>query len=263
MSNILQEIIQYKHQELAEKQKKTDLDALLNKLEELEEMPRDFYQALSQKVEAQQAAVIAEIKKASPSKGVICKNFHPQEIATTYHAGGATCLSVLTDQHFFQGNDAYIQSVKEMCLLPVLRKEFIISEYQVIESRVLQADCILLIVAALDNAQLLSLTRMALDLGMQVLVEVHNEEELKRALDLPIKIIGINNRNLIDFSVDIHRCLELKAQVPDHYLVVAESGISSREDVASLRQAGIYAYLVGEGLLKHADRCAAIQELFF
>lgn len=262
MTNILDEIVSHKRSEVKEKQAAIDMDTLINRLENIPSLPRNFYQAMQDKITAGNSAVIAEIKRASPSMGVLCEDFQPEAIAKAYEEGGAACLSVLTDKRFFQGNDAFIAAVHKVSSLPILRKDFIVSEYQVIESRVLLADCILLIAAVLDDNQLERFSRTAIDLGMEVIVEVSHRSDLERALTLPIKMIGINNRNLNDFSVSLDRSLELSALIPDDRLIIAESGIHGREDVAFLRNAGINAFLIGEALMRDHKRSAAIRHIF-
>lgn len=235
--------------------------------------PRRFAAALDAKFAAGVSAVIAEIKKASPSRGVIRPDYDPAAIARSYQAGGAACLSVLTDVDFFQGADAHLQQARDACRLPVLRKDFTIDPYQVIQARALGADCILLIVAALDDVALSELSESAMHLGMDVLVEVHDGEELERGLRLgtgqptatdgPTVLLGINNRNLRTFEVSLDTTLALHDAVPDGRRLVTESGILQAQDVARMRAAGIDTFLVGEGLLRAEDPGAALQRLFF
>jgi indole-3-glycerol phosphate synthase len=208
------------------------------------------------------AAVIAEVKRASPSKGVLREHFVPAQIAASYALHGAACLSVLTDERFFQGSAAYLQQARAACSLPVLRKDFIVDEYQVFESRALGADCILLIVACLDDAQLLDLEACAIALGLAVLVEVHDGAELERALRLHTPLLGINNRNLRSFEVTLETTLGLLPQVPPGRLPVTESGILARGDVERMRGAGVHAFLVGEAFMRAADPGVALAELF-
>lgn len=237
------------------------LDELVARCRDLPE-PRDFLGALQAKIAAGQPAVIAEIKKASPSKGVIRSDFQPAEIARSYERGGAACLSVLTDIDFFQGADEYLQQARAVCALPVLRKDFVIDPYQVVEARALGADCILLIVAALGDEMLLDLTLLASELDLAVLVEVHDAIELERALDLPTALVGINNRNLRDFSVSLDTTLALEDRVGDERLLVTESGILTPVDVARMRASGVNAFLVGEALMRAADPGDALRSLF-
>ncbi|MGH8026368.1 MAG: indole-3-glycerol phosphate synthase TrpC, partial [Pseudoxanthomonas sp.] len=219
--------------------------------------------ALHERIGTGDAAVIAEIKKASPSKGVIRNDFRPAEIAMSYEFGGAACLSVLTDVDFFQGADAYLQQAREACTLPVLRKDFTIDPYQVYEARALGADCILLIVAALDDGQLVELSGLAMQLEMDVLVEVHDIDELERALQVPVPLIGINNRNLRTFEVSLETTLAMKDAVPKDRLLVTESGIVVAEDIAKMRNAGVNAFLVGETFMRADEPGEALRQLFF
>ena len=223
---------------------------------------RGFATALRAKIAAGRPAVIAEIKKASPSKGLLREAFDPPAIAASYEAAGAACLSVLTDRPFFQGDPDYLVGARNACSLPVLRKEFIIDDYQVAESRALGADAILLIVAALEDAQLASLEAAAHAYGMDVLVEVHDGEELDRALRLKTPLIGINNRNLRNFSVTLDTTLNLLSRVPADRLVVTESGIQVQRDVALMRSRGVHAFLVGEAFMRAPDPGAALTALF-
>ncbi|MDQ6917327.1 MAG: indole-3-glycerol phosphate synthase TrpC [Pseudomonadota bacterium] len=224
--------------------------------------PRDFVEALRAKIATGRSAVIAEIKKASPSRGVLRPIFDPAAIALRYEAGGAACLSVLTDRDYFQGQPTHLTAARDACALPVLRKDFLIDEYQVAESRALGADCILLIVAALDDARLASLEGVARQLGMSVLVEVHDGAELERALRLATPLIGINNRNLRTFDVTLETTLDLVPRVPGDRLVVTESGILAPADVHRMRNRGVNAFLVGEAFMRAADPGAALATLF-
>jgi indole-3-glycerol phosphate synthase len=223
---------------------------------------RDFAGALQRAIDAGRAAVIAEIKKASPSKGVIRAEFDPAAIAASYERAGAACLSVLTDRAFFQGAPEFLAAARGACALPALRKEFIVDPYQVAESRALGADAILLIVAALDDARLAALAAQAQELGMAVLVEVHDEHELDRALALPGAILGINNRNLRDFSVSLQTTTRLLPRIPAGRRVVTESGILAQRDVAQMRRHGVHAFLVGEAFMRAPDPGAALAALF-
>jgi len=223
---------------------------------------RGFERALRAKIAAGKAAVVAEIKKASPSKGVLRESFDPPAIAAAYERAGAACLSVLTDKPFFQGAAEYLVGARGACALPALRKEFIVDEYQVAESRALGADAILLIVAALDDAQLASLEAVALDYGMDVLVEVHDARELDRALRLSTPLVGINNRNLRNFSVTLDTTFNLLPRIPPEKLVVTESGIATQRDVAMMRAKGVHAFLVGEAFMRAPDPGKALAALF-
>jgi indole-3-glycerol phosphate synthase len=223
---------------------------------------RGFAAALRERIAAGRPAVIAEIKRASPSKGVLRPQFDPAAIASSYSRAGATCLSVLTDRPFFQGAPEFLVEARAACAMPVLRKEFIIDEYQVVESRALGADAILLIVAALDDARLAALEACAADLGMDVLVEVHDATELDRALRLSTPLIGINNRNLRTFNVSLHTTIELLPRIPADRIVITESGIVAQRDVAQMRRHGVNAFLVGEAFMRAPDPGAALVALF-
>jgi indole-3-glycerol phosphate synthase len=266
-ADILQRILDRKAEEIAERSARVSLDALRVRLADAPPT-RGFVVAVEAKLAAGKPAVIAEVKKASPSKGVIRADFDPAAIARSYEAGDAACLSVLTDIDFFQGADAYLQQARAACALPVLRKDFTVDAYQIVEARVLGADCILLIVAALDDTQLSSLYREAMDIGLDVLVEVHDADELDRALQLPaidgrLPLIGVNNRNLRTFDVSLATTLSLKSAMPPDRILVTESGIATLDDVASMRADGIDAFLVGESFMRDPDPGAALQRLFF
>jgi indole-3-glycerol phosphate synthase len=224
--------------------------------------PRGFAAAIRSRIDGGQPAVIAEIKRASPSKGVLREQFEPASIAASYERAGATCLSVLTDRPFFQGAPEYLVDARAACSLPVLRKEFIIDEYQVAESRALGADAVLLIVAALDDARLLALEGCARDYGMDVLVEIHDSAELERALKLATPLIGINNRNLRTFNVSLHTTIEMLPRIPSDRIVVTESGILAQRDVAQMRRHGVATFLVGEAFMRAPDPGAALKALF-
>jgi indole-3-glycerol phosphate synthase len=224
--------------------------------------PRGFAAALRARMGAGRPAVIAEVKRASPSKGVLRAEFDPAAIAASYERAGAACLSVLTDRPFFQGAPEYLVEARNACALPVLRKEFIIDEYQIAESRALGADAVLLIVAALDDARLAALEACAIGYGMDVLVEVHDATELARALRLSTPLIGINNRNLRTFNVSLHTTIELLPSIPADRIVVTESGILAQRDVAQMRRHGVNAFLVGEAFMRAPDPGAALTALF-
>lgn len=259
--DILEKILKRKTEEIAERSAVLPMRQLSGQVETAS-IPRDFIGAIESGIRSGRPAVIAEIKQASPSRGVLREYFHPAEIAVSYERGGASCLSVLTDRDFFQGADDHLREARAACELPVLRKDFIIDPYQVYESRMIGADCILLIVAALGDAQLLELSGLAGHLGMDVLVEVHDEEELERALALDVHLIGINNRNLRTFETRLETTLELLDRIPQDRRVVTESGILSRTDVATMRQHGVQAFLVGEAFMKALDPGAELASLF-
>ncbi|MHB1735369.1 MAG: indole-3-glycerol phosphate synthase TrpC [Acidithiobacillus sp.] len=262
MADILKEIIARKREELAERKTRLGLTELQSVVA-LTAPPRDFIGAIQAKIAQGQAAVIAEIKKASPSAGVIREDFNPVTIAQDYAAHEAACLSVLTDEHYFQGADLYLTAAREACTLPVLRKDFCIDPYQVWEARAIGADAILLIVAALSDAELQSLEATAQGLGMSVLVEVHDGAELRRALKLRTPLIGINNRDLRRFVTEIETTLKLLPEIPEGRIVVTESGIRRSEEVATLRAAGVAAFLVGEAFMRAAQPGEALKRLFF
>ena len=265
MSDILNQIVAVKREEVAAAKQRMSLDAMRFDAES-RVLTRDFVGAMRSRVAAGQAAVIAEVKKASPSKGVLREAFEPADIAQSYAEGNgvvsATCLSVLTDRQFFQGSVDFLKQARASCDLPVLRKDFMIDAYQIYESRAMGADAVLLIAACLDDAQMKDFEAIALDLGMSVLVEVHDGMELDRALKLKTPLIGINNRNLRTFEVSIQTTLDLRAQVPAERIVVTESGIATREDVARLRADGVNAFLVGEAFMRAADPGTALAALF-
>ena len=261
MSDILDRILARKVEEIAERSARTPLPELVARCSDLADT-RGFAAAIESRIDAGQPAVIAEVKKASPSKGVIRAEFDPAAIARSYEKGGAACLSVLTDADFFQGSEAYLKQARAVCALPVLRKDFTIDPYQVYEARAIGADCILLIVAALDDERLLELSLLAAELDLDVLVEVHDEGELERALEVPAPLIGVNNRNLRSFEVSLETTLRLRARVPAERLLVTESGIVTREDVARLRAAGVDSFLVGETFMRASDPGTALRELF-
>ncbi len=261
MSNILDRIVEVKREEIAASSARRSLASWREEAEARRDQ-RGFARALRQKVAAGEAAVIAEVKKASPSKGVLREHFVPADIARSYAAYGAACLSVLTDERFFQGSAAYLQQARTACALPALRKDFMIDEYQVVEARALGADCILLIAACLSDAQMIDLEAAALALGMDVLVEVHDGAELQRALRLKTPLLGINNRNLKTFEVTLDTTLGLLAGVPADKLLVTESGILGRADVQRMRAAGVHAFLVGEAFMRAPEPGVALAELF-
>ena len=261
MSDILQRILATKAEELASAKASAPF-AEIDAKARAAPPARDFEGALRSRLDAGRPAVVAEIKKASPSKGVLREDFQPAAIAASYERAGAACLSVLTDRTFFQGEPDYLVAARAACALPVLRKEFIVDDYQVAESRALGADAILLIVAALDDARLRDLEDAAIGYGLDVLVEVHDAGELDRALRLRTPLIGINNRNLRDFSVSLHTTIGLLPRVPGERLVVTESGIVAQRDVAQMRRHGVHAFLVGEAFMRAPDPGKALSALF-
>ncbi len=261
MSDILERIIAVKRAELAAGQAQRSL-ATIGIEARARPVPRDFVGAIRAKIAAGQPAVIAEIKKASPSKGVIREDFRPAEIARAYERAGAACLSVLTDRDFFQGSPVYLQSAREACPLPALRKDFLIDPWQVFEARAMGADAILLIAAALDLVTMRDMEAIAVSLGMGVLVEVHNAAELDMALRLETPLIGINNRNLRTFEVSLQTTLDLLARIPDDRIVVTESGILAPADVALMREHQVNAFLVGEAFMRADDPGEGLRALF-
>lgn len=264
MSDILQKILARKAEEVAERRTRVPQAELAARCRDTGPT-RGFAAALERRVAAGRAAVIAEVKKASPSKGLIRSDFDPAQIAKSYETGGAACLSVLTDVDFFQGADAYLQSARSACSLPVLRKDFLLDAYQVYEARALGADCILLIAAALEDAPLRELASLARSIGLDVLVEVHDEAELDRALALPSDaglILGVNNRNLRSFEVSLDTTILLKARLPADRWLVTESGIHAPEDVRKMRDAGVHAFLVGEAFMRADEPGVALAQLF-
>jgi len=261
MSDILKRIVAVKYEEVAAARAARPLPDVRAEAEGLPP-PRDFAGAMRAKLSQGQAAVIAEIKKASPSKGVLREHFVPAEIAASYEAGGAACLSVLTDVQFFQGSTAYLQQARAACSLPVLRKDFMVDEYQVYEARAMGADAILLIAACLDDAQMAALEACALALGLAVLVEVHDGDELDRALKLQTPLVGINNRDLRNFEVRLDTTLALLPRVPADRLLVTESGILAQADVQRMRAAGVNSFLVGEAFMRAPQPGQVLATLF-
>ena len=259
---ILEEIIDHKKQAVSIAKQHLSLEDIENQLKDCPNH-RPFISPLRSAVANQEPAVIAEIKKASPSKGLIRSDFNPREHAKDYEVSGATCLSVLTDARYFKGSDRYLTQVKQACLLPILRKDFIIDPYQVAQSKLMGADCILLIVAALSRSQLQELAAYADQISIDVLIEVHNKVELDCALDLDNDLIGVNNRNLHNFETSLQTTLELKKYIPEDKLVITESGIHSVEDVKLMNANGIYGFLVGETFMKAPKPGVKLKELFF
>jgi indole-3-glycerol phosphate synthase len=261
MSDILQKIVAVKREEIAAGMKKKSLAAMREDAEG-RVMTRDFEGALRSVIAAGRAAVIAEVKKASPSKGILRADFIPADIAQSYAEHGAACLSVLTDQQFFQGCNDFLKQARASCQLPVLRKDFMVDSYQVFEARAIGADCILLIAACLSDDQMSELEAVAHHLGMAVLVEVHDATELHRALKLKTPLLGINNRNLRTFEVSLDTTLGMLLDVPADKLLITESGILKRSDVQTMRNAGVHAFLVGEAFMRSPEPGAALADLF-
>lgn len=260
MADILSTILQTKKQEIKSGQQSQSIEQFKLTIENLP-VCRGFYSAIRNKMTAQQAAVIAEIKKASPSKGLISHNFDAKSAAISYEKGGATCLSVLTDVEYFQGHNDYLLQAKNAVNLPVLRKDFIIDAWQVYQSRVLGADCVLLIVAALADPQLYELTVLAQDLGMDVLMEVHDDAELQRALNTPAKLIGINNRNLKTFVTSLETSMKMAQSIPSDRIVISESGIHSAKDINDLQRHGINSFLIGEAFMRKDNPGAELNRM--
>lgn len=260
--DILQKILNTKRAEIKQRSQQINQQALAEQAAQ-NSPARGFIDALRQRLAAEEPAVIAEIKKASPSKGIICEDFDPATIARSYAAAGAACLSVLTDAEYFQGSESYLQAARAACDLPVIRKDFLIDPYQIYEARAIEADCVLLIAAALSDEVLYSLYHLATHLGMDVLIEVHDLDELQRVLPLKAPLIGINNRNLRTFSTSLDTTLQLLPHVPDETLLVTESGIHTADDVERMRQHNVHSFLVGEAFMRANDPGVALQQLFF
>ncbi len=260
MKNILEEIYQHKLVEVRNRKKELSVQEICDRTKCLEK-PKDFFAALKKKNDAVEISLICEIKKASPSQGLIREDFNHIKIAKDYEEAGATCLSILTDEKYFQGKNEYLQEVRAISNLPILRKDFIVDTYQIYEAKMLGADCILLIVAMLDDAKLQELEQCAFDAGLSVLVEVHDEAELQRAAKLKSKLLGINNRNLKTMKVDLQTSLMLSEQVPLDYVLISESGIKDALDVELLQQAGINCFLIGEHFMRQKDIVRAVRDI--
>ena len=260
-SNVLDKIMAHKAKEVAQRSMMTDVVELQDQIS-TQANCRGFSQALLESVRLGRSAVIAEVKKASPSKGLIRPDFDPAQIAKSYQAGGASCLSVLTDENYFQGSTAYFKAARKASTLPMLRKDFLLDTYQVYEARAMGADCILLIAAALNDDLMTELATLATDLGMDVLIEVHDLAELHRGLKLGMPIIGINNRNLKTFETSLNTTLDLLHEIPDEVLVVTESGIHTAEQVALMREHGVDSFLVGEAFMRAENPGEKLQSLF-
>lgn len=260
MKNILEEIYQQKLIEVRNRKKELSVQEICQKTK-CQEPPRDFYAALKAKDQNVEIGLICEVKKASPSHGIIREDFNHLEIAEIYEKAGATCLSILTDEKYFMGKSDYLKEIRQNTNLPILRKDFIVDTYQIYEAKMLGADCILLIVAMLDDEKLAELEQCALDAGLSVLIEVHNEEELQRASKLKSKLLGINNRDLKTLKVDLKTSLLLSEQVPTDYVLISESGIKDKLDIELLQQAGINCFLIGEHFMRQRDIEKAVHEI--
>jgi len=260
--DILIKILQTKHQEIAERSKKKDIPALLDDIASASPV-RPFVGSIQNSIANNKPAIIAEIKRASPSKGLIREDFDPVLIAQSYESGGASCISVLTDKQYFQGSEDYLMAARKACSLPVIRKDFIIDTYQVYEARAINADCILLIVSALSDKQMNELYSLARELNMDVLIEVHDAEELHRALQLKPTLIGINNRNLRTFETSLNTTIDLLNKIPDEHIIVTESGIHSKDNIRLMRDNNVNAFLVGEAFMRADNPGDELQSLFF
>lgn len=259
--DILVKILNRKHEEIAERSATVSIEQLKQQCQSADAV-RGFIKSIENKIANKQSAVIAEIKKASPSKGLLRENFVPAEIAKSYAANGAACLSILTDKDYFQGDEEYLKQARAACELPVIRKDFIIAPYQVYEARAIDADCILLIVAALDDETLQSLFDLAHELGMDVLMEVHDKDEMRRALKTGARLIGINNRNLRNFDTSLDTTLSMLDMVGDEHILVTESGIHTKDHVQLMRKNSVNAFLVGEAFMRADDPGEKLAELF-
>lgn len=259
MSSILNEIAAYKREWVASCKTKVSEQTLISEAKAIE--PLDFADALIGKINARENAVIAEVKKASPSKGVIRPDFHPVDIATSYEQGGATCLSVLTDVKYFQGDDQFVRDIRKAVNIPILRKDFMLDPYQIVEARAMGASCILIIMAMIEDGLAQELCAAANELGLSVLPEVHDAKELERAMDLPTPLLGINNRNLHTFDITLQTTLDLLQNIPTERTVITESGIFTFDDISMMNEHNIYGFLVGESLMRQDNPGAALQTL--
>ena len=259
--DILKKIVSRKHEEIDEGIKRVPLERMIE-LASNADQTRGFYNALQSKVKQKQSGIIAEIKKASPSKGVLRENFDPVEIAKSYESGGASCLSILTDRDFFQGDSLFLIKARAAVSIPVIRKDFIVDPYQVYESRAMGADCILLIVSCLKDSELKSLSQLASSLGMDTLVEVHDSNELYRTLKLKLPMLGINNRNLKNFEVSLQTTIDLLTDIDDDKLVITESGITSKMDVELMRNHNVFGFLIGEAFMRDSNPGQKLKEFF-
>ncbi len=261
MKNILQEICDNKLKEIELGKNLLPLNQLKQIVEKENYQPKGFSKALQKKIISSQPAIIAEIKKKSPSKGIIRENFNPIEIAKSYEKSGATCISVLTDEKYFAGKNEYLEQVRKIVNLPIIRKDFILDEYQIYEAKKLGADCILLIIACLEEPQVKFLENIALDLGLDVLIEIHDEKELEIALKMKSKLIGVNNRNLKTMEISLQNSINLGKLIPNDYIKVCESGIYSKDDIKIMMQNGFYSFLIGESLMKQENIEEALKKL--
>ncbi|MDC0596968.1 indole-3-glycerol phosphate synthase TrpC [Candidatus Pseudothioglobus singularis] len=259
--DILKKIVSRKHEEIDEGIKRVPLERMIE-LARNADQTRGFYNALQSKVKQKKSGIIAEIKKASPSKGVLRENFDPVEIAKSYESGGASCLSILTDRDFFQGDSLFLIKARAAVSIPVIRKDFIVNPYQVYESRAMGADCILLIVSCLKDSELKNLSQLASSLGMDTLVEVHDRDELHRALKLKLPMLGINNRNLRNFEVSLKTTIDLLSDIGDDKLVITESGITSKMDVDLMHQHNVFGFLIGEAFMRDSNPGQKLKEFF-
>ncbi len=259
--DILKKIVARKHEEIAESINRISFEQMAE-LAENADTPRGFYNSLNEKVLKRQSGIIAEIKKASPSKGILRENFDPVEIAKSYEDGGASCLSILTDRDFFQGDPLYLIKARSAVSIPVIRKDFIIKPYQVFESRAMGADCILLIMSCLNDQEIKNLSDLASSLNMDVLVEVHDLNELCRTLKLDLPMIGINNRNLRNFEVNLQTTVDLLCEISDDKLVITESGITSKADVELMHKNNVFGFLIGEAFMRHPNPGQKLKEFF-
>ncbi len=260
--DILKRILQTKYEEITARSAQCSIQQLQNKIETRSPI-RPFVEAIKNKISQKQAAVIAEIKRASPSKGLIRENFNPSEIAASYQQGGAACISVLTDEQYFQGSEQYLREARAACSVPIIRKDFIIDLYQVYEASAMDADCILLIVSALSDDKMQVLYKLAQQLNLDVLIEVHDQQELQRALRLNPALIGINNRNLRTFETSLQTTLDLLEQIPPQMIVVTESGIHQKSDIQLMRNHQVNAFLVGEAFMRASNPGEELNSLFF
>lgn len=260
--NILEQIYQDKLIEVRNKKKQVSAGEICQQIKCGVVQPKDFTSAITGKLQQNKCAIIAEIKKASPSKGIIRADFDPVAIARTYEENGAACISVLTDEKYFMGHNDYLSSIRKEVNLPILRKDFIVDSYQILESKLIGADCILLIMAMLDEKQAIALEQAAIEIGLSVLIEIHDEEDLSKALKLKSSLIGINNRNLKTFEISLETSRNLAPKIPNNKIIICESGIFSKEDILQMQKIGINSFLIGESLMRQKDIGLALKSLF-